>query len=75
MPAESAELVPQRVFERREREGETHFLQASRPCQLACQEELVGQFSRDQPQRRRRCPQNRRPAEDAAERVREGVVA
>ena len=74
IPVVSAELVPQRVFECREREGEPHVLQASRPRQLACQEELVGQFSRDQPQRRRWCPQNSRPAEDAAECLREGTI-
>ena len=73
-PAESTELVSQRVFERREREREIHILQAGRPSELACQQELVGQVSRNESQCRSWCLQNGGSAEDAAKRLRECMV-
>src|SRR5688500_11864881 len=45
-PIVSAQLVSQRIFERREREGEPDLLQAGRSCQLARQEQFVGKVSR-----------------------------
>ena len=74
LPVVSAELVSQRVFECREGEGEPYILQAGRARQLARQEQFVSQFSRGKPQRRGWCPQNSRPAKNAAEHLCEGMV-